>query len=57
MDEKKHLFSKNLSDLSTRQLKELCEGVGKSFVAIRGTPLPKKRPAESGEKIVRAAHL
>ena len=33
MKEKEHLFLKNLSDLSTGQLKELCDGVDKSFVA------------------------
>ena len=57
MDEKKHLFSKNLSDLSTRQLKELCENVGKSFVVIQKAPLSKNLPAENEEKIVCATHL
>ena len=57
MDEKEHLFSKNLSDLSTRQLKELCEGVNKSFVAIRGAHLQNELLAESGKKIVRAAQF
>ena len=57
MDEKEHLFSKKLSELSTRQLKELCEGVDKSFVAIRGAPLQNKISAENGEKIVSVANL
>ena len=33
MKEKEHLFSKNLSDLSTGQLKELYDNINKSFVA------------------------
>ena len=57
MDEKEYLFSKNLIDLSTRQLKELCEGVDKPFVAIRGAPLQNKLPTESKEKTIHTAHL
>ncbi len=34
MKEKAQLFSKNLSDLSTDQLKNLCDDVDKSFVVI-----------------------
>lgn len=34
LDEKKYLFSKKLSDLSISQLKDLCDGVDKSFMAI-----------------------
>jgi hypothetical protein len=33
--EKEHLFSKNISDHSIAALKELYDGVGVSFVAIR----------------------
>ena len=57
MDEKEHLFFKNLSDLSTKQLKELCEGVNKSFVVIRGAHLQNELLAESEKKIVRAVHF
>ena len=57
MEEKEHLFSKNLSDLSIRQLKELYEGVDKSFIAIRRASLQDKIPAESGEEMVGAAYL
>ena len=38
MDEKEHLFSKNLSDLSISELKDLCDSVDKSFIAIWKTP-------------------
>lgn len=34
MEKKEHLFSKKISDLSTGVLKELCEGIDKSFAAI-----------------------
>lgn len=34
MDGKEHLFSKNISDHSTRALKELYEGIDVSFAAI-----------------------
>ena len=33
--EKEHLFEKNISDHSIAALKEVCEGVGESFVAIK----------------------
>ena len=39
MEEKKHLFSKNFSDLSTKQLKELCNGINKSFTATYKNPV------------------
>ncbi|KAL2037320.1 hypothetical protein N7G274_010009 [Stereocaulon virgatum] len=39
MEEKEHLFSKNLSDLSTGQLKELCKGIHKSFAATYKRPV------------------
>ena len=39
MEEKEHLFSKNLSDLSTGQLKELCSGINKSFAATYKGPV------------------
>lgn len=57
MEEKEHLFSKNLSDLSTGQLKELYESVDKSFGVIWKAPIQSKLPAENGEEIVRAVHL
>lgn len=38
LDEKEHLFSKNLSDLSIGQLKDLCDGVDKSLIAIWKAP-------------------
>ena len=34
LDEKEHLFSKNLNDLSISQLKDLYDSVNKSFLAI-----------------------
>ncbi|KAL2036375.1 hypothetical protein N7G274_010908 [Stereocaulon virgatum] len=39
MEEKEHLFSKNLSDLSTGQLKELCSGINKSFAPTYKRPV------------------
>ena len=48
MDEKKHLFLKNLSDLSIGQLKDLCDGVDRSFIAIWKAPLQSKPPAQNG---------
>ena len=38
LDVKEHLFSKNLSDLSIGQLKDLCDGVDQSFIAIWKAP-------------------
>ena len=51
MKEKEHLFSKNLSDLSTGQLKELCDGINKSFVAAL-KPLRGKLETENQEESV-----
>lgn len=34
LEDKEYQFSKNLSNLSTGQLEDLCDGVGKSFTAI-----------------------
>jgi len=56
MEEKAQLFSKNLSDLSTGQLKDLCDDVGKSFVAIWKTPLQSELQ-QNGEEFVRAAQI
>ena len=33
LPEKRHLFTKNISDHSTGAYKELCDGVGKTFEA------------------------
>lgn len=57
MDEKEHLFSKNLSDLSISQLKDLCNSVDKSVIAIWKAPFQLELPAQDGEESVRAAHL
>ncbi|KAI0117234.1 hypothetical protein F4814DRAFT_448237 [Daldinia grandis] len=38
LPEKQHLFSKNLSEHSARAYKDLCEGVGTTFEAVRATP-------------------
>lgn len=56
MDEKEHLFLKNLSDLSIGQLKDLCDGVDRSFIAIWKTPLQSNPPAQNGEESVRVAY-
>lgn len=54
METKEHLFSENISNLSTGQLKELCNSVDKSFVAVwKSSPQPK----QDGEESVRAADL
>ena len=55
MDEKEHLFSKNLSDLSIGQLKDVCDGVDKSFIAIWKAPFQSERPVQDGGKSVRVA--
>lgn len=57
MDEKEHLFSKDLSDLSTGQLKDLCDGVDRSFIAISKAPFQSELPAQNREESVCAAHL
>ncbi|KAI1463201.1 uncharacterized protein F4812DRAFT_447445 [Daldinia caldariorum] len=38
LPEKQHLFSKNLSDHSVGAYRDLCEGVGVTFEAVRATP-------------------
>ncbi|KAI1489433.1 hypothetical protein F5X96DRAFT_683960 [Biscogniauxia mediterranea] len=38
LDDKKYLFSKNLSDHTAKAYKELCDGVGVSFEAVRAQP-------------------
>ena len=51
-EEKEHLFIKYLSDLSIRQLKELWEGIDKSFVAVRRPLIQTQPKAEFGEEMV-----
>jgi hypothetical protein len=51
MEEKEHLFSKNISDHSVRALKELCEGVGISFAVVGKNP-PCELPTGSAEGTV-----
>ena len=34
INEKEHLFLKNLSDLSIGQLKDLCDDIDRSFIVI-----------------------
>jgi hypothetical protein len=57
MKEKEHLFFKNLSDLSSEQLKEMCEDVDKSFIIIRRTLLQYKHSTENEKEIVCAVYL
>lgn len=57
MKEKEHLFSKNISDLSTEQFKELCENIDKSFVVIRRISLQDKLSTKNEEETVYFAHL
>lgn len=57
LEEKEHLVSKKLSDLSAGQLKELCDGVNNPFRAIWKVPLQNKLPAENEKETVRPAHL
>ena len=57
MKEKKHLFFKNLSDLSIRQFKKLYEDVDKSFIIIRRAFLQDKIPTESGEEMIGVVYL
>jgi len=57
MDEKVNLFSKNLSDLSIGQLKDLCDDVDKSVRAIWKAPFQSELSTQNGEKFVRAAHF
>lgn len=35
LEDKKYLFAKNLSDHTAKAYKELCDGVGVSFEAVR----------------------
>ncbi len=56
MDEKEYLFLKNLSDLSIGQLKDLCDGVDRSFIAIWKAPLQSKPPAQNREESVRVTY-
>jgi hypothetical protein len=56
MEEKEHLFSKNLSDLSSGQLKDLCDGVDKSFVAIHKAPVQSLPQTQDGEASVYTDH-
>ena len=55
LDEKEHLFSKNLSDLSIGQLKDLCDGVDKFFIAILKAPFQSESGVQDGDESVRAA--
>jgi hypothetical protein len=57
MKEKEHFFFKNLSDLSTEQLKKMCENVDKSFVIIRRAFLQHEFSTESEKEIVRVIYL
>ena len=57
LSEMDHLFFKNLSDLSIGQLKDLCDGVDKSFLAIWKAPFEPKLPVQDGEESVRLASL
>ena len=57
MEEKEHLFSKNLSDLSTGQLKDLCAGIDKSFVAIHKAPVQSLHQTQDEEASVRISHF
>ena len=56
IDEKEHLFSKNLSDLLIGQLKDLCNGVDRSFIAIWKAPLQSKPPVQNREESIRIAY-
>lgn len=56
MKEKAQLFSKNLSDLSTDQLKNLCDDVDKSFVVIWKIFLQSKLQ-QNEKEFVRAAQI
>ncbi|KAI2624291.1 hypothetical protein GGR54DRAFT_638170 [Hypoxylon sp. NC1633] len=44
LDDKKYLFSKNLSDHTAKSYKELCDGIGVSFEAVRA--LPESTPGQ-----------
>ena len=57
MKEKEHSFSKNLSDLSTDQLKNLCDSINKLFVVILKTPLQSEIQMQNEKVSVYAADL
>jgi hypothetical protein len=46
LPQKKHLFSKNISDYSISVYKELCEGIDLAFKAVLITTKPQARLAE-----------
>ncbi|KAH8650256.1 hypothetical protein BGZ60DRAFT_569573 [Tricladium varicosporioides] len=46
LPQKKHLFSKNISDHSIGAYKELCEGIDSAFEAVPVTTKPRARSAE-----------
>lgn len=54
LNEKEHLFSKNLSDLSIDQLKDLCDDVDKSFTTIWKVSFQSKLSMQNGEESIRA---
>lgn len=56
MKEKAQLFSKNLSDLSTDQLKNLCDDIDKLFVVIWKIFLQSKLQ-QNEKEFVRAAQI
>jgi hypothetical protein len=56
LKEKEHLFEKNISDHSIATLKEVCEGVGKSFRAIRKIST-KELPMGCLQQKVYAIHI
>lgn len=56
LDKKKHLFSKNLSDLSIDQLKDLCDDVNKLFIAIWKAPFQSELSVKDEKESVHAAH-
>ncbi|KAK8125025.1 uncharacterized protein PG998_000784 [Apiospora kogelbergensis] len=45
LEDKKYLFAKNLSDHTAKAYKELCDGVGVSFEAVRTQP--KSTPGQN----------
>jgi len=51
------LFGKSQSNLSIGQLKDLCDGVDKSFTAIWKAPFQSELPAQDGEESIRAAYF
>ena len=53
MEEKEHLFSKNLNDLSTGQLRELYDGIDKWYMANWTAPLQPQLLAQDGNESIR----